>query len=135
MRIRSCRTNGTTWILHGLWPQPRDKQYCDVPKAVADRARTPRLRHAVGGHLQDMRKNLQPLMSDAAAMAPHEWYAHGTCSGVTPDVYFSDAVALTVQARKILDPMFTEAEGGDTIAGCVTVSMRNSAPGRESVSA
>jgi ribonuclease T2 len=27
-------------------------------------------------------------------------------------VFFSDAAALTDQARKVLDPMFTEAEGG-----------------------
>jgi ribonuclease T2 len=54
----------------------------------------------------DVRKNLQPLMSDVAAMTSHEWYAHGTCSGVTPDVYFGDSVALTLQVRKLLDPVF-----------------------------
>ncbi len=60
----------------------------------------------------DVRNTLQSMMSDASTLAPHEWYAHGTCSGVTPDVFFSDAAALTEQARKVLDPMFTEAEGG-----------------------
>jgi ribonuclease T2 len=60
----------------------------------------------------DVRDTLQSMVSDASIMAPHEWYAHGTCSGVTPDVFFSDATALTDQARKILDPIFTEAEGG-----------------------
>lgn len=98
---------GRNWILHGLWPQPRENQYCNVPKAVGDRARNTHSSDMPSVELQeDVRKNLQPLLSDAAAMASHEWYAHGTCSGVTPDVYFGDAVALTLQAREILDPVF-----------------------------
>jgi ribonuclease T2 len=63
----------------------------------------------IGG---DVRATLQSLMSDASSLAPHEWYAHGTCSGVTPDVFFSDAAALAQQARELLDPMFADAEGG-----------------------
>jgi ribonuclease T2 len=54
---------------------------------------------------------VQAMVSDASTMVPHEWYAHGTCSGVTPDVFFGDAAALADQARKVLDPMFAQAEG------------------------
>jgi ribonuclease T2 len=107
------QTQGSTWILHGLWPQPDDQQYCGVPKEVAKRA----------GNLHgsdmpsvdigdDVRNTLQSMMSDASTLASHEWYAHGTCSGVTPDVFFSDATALTGEARNVLDPMFAEAQGG-----------------------
>ena len=46
---------------------------------------------------------------DASVMAPHEWYAHGTCSGVAPDKYFGDALTLIAQARNILDPLFVQA--------------------------
>jgi ribonuclease T2 len=63
----------------------------------------------IGG---DTRDALQSMMSDSSVLAPHEWYAHGTCSGVTPDVYFGDAVALTEQARNVLDPIFAANEGG-----------------------
>lgn len=98
---------GRTWVLHGLWPQPRENQYCNVPKAVADRASDTHGSDMPSVELpEDVRKNLQPLMSDAEVMASHEWYAHGTCSGVTPAVYFGDAVALTVEVRKILAPVF-----------------------------
>jgi ribonuclease I len=60
----------------------------------------------------DVRASLQSMMSDASIMGPHEWYAHGTCSGVTPDVFFGDAVTLVEQARTVLDPMFADAEEG-----------------------
>jgi ribonuclease T2 len=104
---------GSTWILHGLWPQPVEEQYCGVPKEIAERASDLHGHHMPSVHMaDDVRDTLQSMVSDASIMAPHEWYAHGTCSGVTPDVFFSDATALTDQARKILDPMFATAQGG-----------------------
>ena len=47
---------GRTFVLHGLWPQPSSDQYCDVPKDVADGARSSGLRHAVGGTLGGRRQ-------------------------------------------------------------------------------
>ncbi|MDT5017059.1 MAG: ribonuclease [Mycobacterium sp.] len=103
---------GQTFVLHGLWPQPFENQFCGVPKEVADRARKLRGSDMPSVELsEDVRERLQSKLSDAGVMAPHEWYTHGTCSGVTPDVYFSDAATLTDQARKILDPMFQQAKG------------------------
>lgn len=103
---------GPAWLLHGLWPQPFDNQYCGLTKEVADRARK------IGGAdapsvdlAPNVRDNLQALMSDAASLAPHEWYAHGTCSGTTPDVFFTDAATLARQAKEVIDPMFADAEG------------------------
>ncbi len=107
------QAQGSTWILHGLWPQPIDNQYCGVPKVIAKRASDLKSTNMPSIDIgDDVRSTLQSIMSDASTLAPHEWYAHGTCSGVTPDVFFSDAAALTEQARKVLDPMFAEAEGG-----------------------
>jgi ribonuclease T2 len=104
---------GPTWILHGLWPQPVDEQYCGVPKEIAERASDLHGHHMPSVAMaDDVRDTLQSMVSDASVMAPHEWYAHGTCSGVTPDVFFSNATALTDQARKLLDPMFATAQGG-----------------------
>lgn len=88
---------GRTWILHGLWPQPEDNQYCgpDAPNVELS---------------DDVRDELQSMMSDVDALAPHEWNAHGTCSGVTPDAYFGYAASLTDQVREVLDPIFVDAE-------------------------
>ncbi|MCH9708099.1 MAG: ribonuclease T(2) [Actinomycetia bacterium] len=103
---------GETFILHGLWPQPPDEQFCAVPKRVADRASALQGSDMPSVKLpEDVRTNLQSVLSDVAIMAPHEWYRHGTCSDVKPAVYFSDAATLTDQVRAVLDPVFAEARG------------------------
>lgn len=103
---------GRTWILHGLWPQPADNQFCGVPEQVANRVRNLHGSDMPSVDLkEDVRHSLQSMMSDAAVMAPHEWYTHGTCSDVTPDAYFGDAATLTDQARDLLDPIFQAAQG------------------------
>ena len=103
---------GSTFILHGLWPQPPTRQYCDVPKAVADRARNTHGSTIPPVQLtESVRTRLQPLMSDVSIMTSHEWYAHGSCSGVEPDEYFTDSAVLAEQARKVLDPAFKAAQG------------------------
>ena len=96
---------GRAFVLHGLWPQPSTEQYCDVPRRTPDRDRNP---------VQlppDLQASLKAMMSDSVAMTTHEWYAHGTCSGVTPPEYFGVAAALADQAAGVLDPMFTKAAG------------------------
>lgn len=114
---RGCETGevaamGRVWLLHGLWPQPVDNQYCGVPEDVADQAR--KIREGRMPPLQldaGVRAALPTVMVNSAIMAPHEWYAHGTCSGVAPDVFFADAIALARQARQVLDPIYADAEG------------------------
>lgn len=101
-----CRTGrvgtlGQSFVLHGLWPQPRSQQYCNVSKS--DRGKVPLP--------PDLQKRLQAMMSDSSVMANHEWYAHGTCSGVTPAEYFGIATTLAEQAIGVLDPVFDDAVG------------------------
>lgn len=96
---------GSSFVLHGLWPQPSTEQYCDVPKRTADRDRKP------VPLPKDLQASLQEIMSDSALLTTHEWYAHGTCSGVAPPEYFGIAVALADQAGVVLDPIFGNAVG------------------------
>ncbi len=103
---------GPTLILHGLWPEPSDNQYCGLSPELAEVARR--------GHgelppleLSDaVQTGLQSTMAGWKTLAPHEWYTHGTCSNVTPNHYFGDAVELTRQVGEVLDPVFKAAEGG-----------------------
>lgn len=96
---------GKAFVLHGLWPQPSTEQYCDVPKRTPDRDRKP------VSLPPDLQASLKSLMSDSSLMTTHEWYAHGTCSGVTPPEYFGIAAALAEQAGEVLDPIFTQTAG------------------------
>lgn len=104
---------GRSFVLHGLWPQPRSQQYCDVPKDDAVRKGQPL-------PLPDELANrLNAMMSDADHMARHEWHAHGTCSGVSVAEYFSTATRLADEAIAILDPVFDRAAGRELTARAV----------------
>jgi ribonuclease T2 len=96
---------GQSFVLHGLWPQPSTEQYCEVPKRTPDRDRKP------VSLPPDLQASLKAMMSDSALMTTHEWYAHGTCSGVGPPAYFGIAADLADQAAKVLDPLFQQAAG------------------------
>lgn len=99
---------GQTLVLHGLWPQPRDRQYCGVPQGFRDH-------DSVLPPVQvsdDVRDHFGATTVNTTSLMHHEWYAHGTCSGVSPDTYFRDAAALTDEARTVLDPVLRDAAGG-----------------------
>ena len=104
---------GQTFVLHGLWPQPSTEQYCDVPRQVSDRQRTP------VPLPDDVRNRLQTMLSDPSFMTTHEWYAHGTCSGVAPPEYFSVATDLAREAIRVLNPVFATSSGRQVSARSV----------------
>ena len=105
-RSGHVRSMGSAFVLHGLWPQPSTEQYCDVPKRTPDRSRSP------VPLPDDLKANLKTMMSDSTLMTTHEWYAHGTCSGVTPPEYFGIATTLAKQANAVLNPLFAQSAGG-----------------------
>jgi len=93
--------DATHLSLHGLWPQPRGKAYCNVGRdlVAADK------RH-------DWASLPEPDLSDptkkrlAAAMPGfqsglerHEWIVHGTCFGAAADAYFDRAADLVEQVN------------------------------------
>jgi ribonuclease T2 len=65
----------STFVLHGLWPQNSDgtwPQNCSTTPGPADPSR------------------YSDIYSDPSLLQ-HEWAKHGTCSGLSPDGYFSAA--------------------------------------------
>ncbi|MGA5464424.1 ribonuclease T2 family protein [Mycobacterium sp. NPDC050041] len=101
-------TVGRTLVLHGLWPQPRDRQYCGLPEQLRDReSELPAVELS-----SDTQDRLRSTTVDTAALVHHEWYTHGTCSGLSPDAYFGDATTLTDEVREVLDPVLRDAPGG-----------------------
>jgi ribonuclease T2 len=93
-RQTAASFEATHLVLHGLWPQPRSKAYCNVPAAAeaSDKAHdwnalppvdlTPANRAALD----------KAMPGTQSVLERHEWIVHGTCSGASQDTYFSRAV-------------------------------------------
>ena len=102
-RKRECRTqtadraDAGQFSLHGLWPQPSSRQYCNVDRAVREASNA--------GQWQDIpvlelsmrtRETLERLMPGSQSyLDRHEWAKHGTCYPVAnPEIYFRDSLRL-----------------------------------------
>jgi len=91
-----------TFVLHGLWPQPRNRVYCNVPKRtiIADKHKQwhklpePKLTEQTKEALAQVMPGL------SSNLHRHEWIKHGTCYGTDAEQYFSDAIALTQSVRQ-----------------------------------
>lgn len=83
-------------VLHGLWPQPKNRVYCGVAKhyVIADKhGRWQALPEpALKKETKEALKEVMPGVS--SNLHRHEWIKHGTCYGSDAQTYFGDAVAL-----------------------------------------
>ena len=98
----SSKYNQSHFVLHGLWPQPRNNLYCDVSKKeigndknrqwsrIADLTLTPQTRQKLQSVMPGYQSNLHK----------HEWIKHGTCYGKKSEAYYTDAIALVEQINK-----------------------------------
>lgn len=91
--------------LHGLWPQPRGTQYCNVPKDVQQADTNHRWNDLPEPEMSaDTQKRLAAVMPGFKSnLQRHEWIVHGTCYGSNADSYFSRAATLAeaVNASKV----------------------------------
>ncbi|MEM7464209.1 MAG: hypothetical protein AAF362_16175 [Pseudomonadota bacterium] len=91
------RFDAKNFSLHGLWPQPRSRAYCDVaPDLVAlDK-------DGKWTELPELKLNPDTLQSlefvmpgMQSGLERHEWYKHGSCyAGRTAEQYFADSLAV-----------------------------------------
>lgn len=102
---------GNSFLLHGLWPQPRSQQYCGATRGDRDR-RPVELPPDVAARVREM-------MSDPAVAARYQWNKHGSCAGVTEAEYFGIATALAQQAIDVVDPLFDRSVGREVTARSV----------------
>ena len=95
------------FVLHGLWPQPRNKVYCNVEKDFVNADKHGQWRDlpclAMDEEIEDRLAKVMPGF--ASELHKHEWVKHGTCYGTDPQEYFEDAVSLVEQinASKVGD--------------------------------
>lgn len=97
---RAGRFDTNNFSLHGLWPQPRNKTYCDVSvgKISTDKSgrwnKLPKLDLS-----EEMRNELERKMPGYRSyLHRHEWFKHGTCMpGFSPESYFRVSLDLLDQ--------------------------------------
>lgn len=89
------RPDATRFSLHGLWPQPRGREYCGVAESVKrldddgkwSQLPAPELSAAT-------RTALDRLMPGSrSALDQHEWTRHGSCYGPA-ETYFAHSIRL-----------------------------------------
>ena len=96
---RDQRTNSfeaSNFTLHGLWPQPRSNEYCDVSTRDRFASEDGRWRDLPQLDLPlTLRRELDQVMPGSqSALDRYEWTKHGTCYGTDARTYYADALDL-----------------------------------------
>ncbi len=104
----------TQFVLHGLWPQPRNNVYCNVDKELIYADKNKRWRDlpclALDENVEDALEQVMP--GYASELHKHEWVKHGTCYGTDANEYYADAINLVNQVnRSALGKFFTQNIG------------------------
>ena len=83
--------------LHGLWPQPSTRAYCNVDPALRQVAEGGRWKDIPALDLSlSTQADLETMMPGSKSqLERHEWLKHGTCyPGANADAYFKDSFRL-----------------------------------------
>jgi ribonuclease T2 len=93
---RSNSFEATHFTLHGLWPQPRDSEYCGVSDRDLWASRDGRWRDLPPLDLTiAQRRDLDEVMPGSqSGLDRHEWTKHGTCYGTDQRDYIADSLDL-----------------------------------------
>jgi len=89
----------SNFVLHGLWPQPRNNQYCNVDKKQVGMDKNRQWNRLNKLNLDKAtRERLAKLMTGYNSnLHKHEWIKHGTCYGTDADTYYNNAMDLMMQ--------------------------------------
>ena len=89
------RPDATRFSLHGLWPQPRGREYCGIAEEVKRLDDDGKWRQLPAPELSAAtRQALDRLMPGSqSALDRHEWIRHGSCYGAA-EAYFAHSVQL-----------------------------------------
>lgn len=97
-RAADCRSGGQGggFTLHGLWPQPRGREYCGVSQRIRASDENGRWRDLPAVQLTpSTRRDLARVMPGTlAALDRHQWWKHGTCFGTDAETYFKTSIRL-----------------------------------------
>ena len=97
------RFDATHFTLHGLWPQPRRKQYCKVTQASinADEKGDWQALPEVSLSTETRTRLDVAMPGTQSFLDRHEWIKHGTCyNDSDAETYFREAVALIDEVNR-----------------------------------
>ena len=104
-------------VLHGLWPQ--SGQYCGVAQDIVtlDQNNSGWSKMPPVPVSDSTRARMNTLFPGVVSyLDRHEWYKHGTCSGLTPDGYFNLAMDLVEQGNALAVGKAITANVGKSVA-------------------
>jgi ribonuclease T2 len=92
----SDRFDATHFVLHGLWPQPRRREYCNVSRDLIDQDKRGDWQALPSVDLStETREHVAIVMPGTQSLLDrHEWLRHGTCYGSDAETYFRQALSL-----------------------------------------
>ena len=94
------RFDASHFALHGLWPQPQGREYCEGVSRrdiQNDKPATWRLLPEVALNAPTRRELDKVMPGTASFLERHEWLVHGTCYGEPMQSYFSETLSLMGQ--------------------------------------
>ena len=90
------RFDAVNFTLHGLWPQPRSLEYCDVDADLEEADRSGRWDRLppveIDANTADRLEQAMP--GTASSLERHEWLRHGACYSRTAEEYFRESLQL-----------------------------------------
>jgi len=91
-------------VLHGLWPQPRSNEYCQIDRKIEQYDRHKRWNALPSLNLDSSVVSLmkQYMPGYFSNLQRHEYYKHGSCYSQNPNEYFKDALTLTKKADETI---------------------------------
>lgn len=110
-RVQNGRGRDANYFsLHGLWPQPSTRAYCNVDAGARQASVSGRWKDIPAPQLSlSTRAGLETVMPGSRSqLERHEWLKHGTCyAAPDAETYFRDSVRLTnaINSSPVADVM------------------------------
>lgn len=122
------------FVLHGLWPQPKNLAYCGVEKKIVGMDKNKQWKSMPDIGLSIVSINDLSLVMPAvqSSLQNHEWYKHGTCSGMNSTQYFQKASGYVTQFNSSKVTQYINNNRGKTITLNNIKSLMNSSFGSNS---
>lgn len=101
-RSMFSRYKESHFVLHGLWPQPKNNLYCNVERKLItlDKHKQWNRLPALSLSRETMEGLSYYMPGFDSYLHRHEWIKHGTCYGTDAQRYYSDVLSLMGQFEK-----------------------------------